>query len=868
MPYMAQRTAPDGTIIEEEIPTPEEEAMLASAGGYGPAPIPPPAQTAAPLVEPGTPPPPTQQIAYPTAGPAEYNPMGNAGTEQGYGQETAATYGAYQEPVPAPTQAYNHGSAEPDYAATNPFAIRAGGDPNTLRSQAAYSPPPLATVPEPRLPYNYAAAEPSLNDRTLLMRDTAPIDPLQKIQYEADTRGPYAIPDNLGRLLGLDPDDPTTDMANQITRNLYDWGGDRLSESARGLGEMAAFAPTYLDTMLGRPIRAIGDLAGPQVGGVGEDLREFWETTEDIFGPHGMGIRQAQSTFDPLGEALSETVVDPLRAGLSRLDSPAWREYEELRDKFGAEEATGKDLQELINAPFLTIDGEPPPPSTLGAKAELAGYRWGSRLRRDPEAAVAEAARIAEPVAEVVSPEADLEQFATAALVGIARNPQNPLAPEANRIIGRRLAAYAQGQDQPFYQGPLDAGRGLAQAVRGIDIPTPTLPSSRPDVSLPDVDLPSLSLPSLSLPSVSIPTPQPATGQMAQETAIAAQEIPGRISGSLAALPDLGQPTADFAQGLALPSVSIPTPDASGVVDVVRGAVSGARDAVGRATARPPAQAAPAALPAQPGAYSPSTNPQTPEQWLGATTRSLELMRDYSPQDFGARTKRVAVEVEGVRQKLIESADVPGLYVGYVDANGVVVPVGNDVSPDDFVGMVIAHAAEAPDGWGDAPTAASAAAVADPDAATKKAANAEKIASGTASSGDTSTARSSGSRSSGSRSSGGGSGTWDDDGWSGSRSSGRRSGSWDDADRSDFGRDFTADDFLGQAGGDRKKAERMARFANKRRRSKRKGGTQTESSGFWPGFPFQRPPSPIREHVLTAIQESRAAGASRGDRRR
>jgi hypothetical protein len=314
--------------------------------------------------------------------------------------------------------------------------------------------------------------------------------------------------------------------------------------------------------------------------------------------------------------------------------------------------------------------------------------------------------------------------------------------------------------------------------------------------------------------------------------------------------------------------VSIPTPDASGVVDAVRGAGSGIADAARgvatAATARPPARET-RTPPVQPGAYSPSTNPQTPEQWLGATTRSLELMRDYSPQDFGARTKRAAVEVEGVRQKLIESADVPGLYVGYVDADGVVVPVGNDVSPDDFVGMVIANAAEAPDGWGDA---ASADAVPDPDAATKKAANAEKAAAGTAASGGgstrgTSTSGGGSSRSSGSRSSGGGGGSWS--GGGSSRSGSRSSGSWDDAERSGFGRDFTADDFLGQAGGDRKKAERLAAFANKRR--KRKGGTETEPSGFWPGFPFNRPPSPIRQHVLTALAESRAGGTTGRTRR-
>ncbi len=102
------------------------------------------------------------------------------------------------------------------------------------------------------------------------------------------------------------------------------------------------------------------------------------------------------------------------------------------------------------------------------------------------------------------------------------------------------------------------------------------------------------------------------------------------------------------------------------------------------------------------------------------------------------------------------------------------------------------------------------------------------------------------------------------------RPSGRRSssrGRFDDFDRGfDSDREFTADDFMEEAGGNRRKAEFMARVANKRRR--RRGGDQMETSGFWPGVPFQRPPSPIREHVLAAIAESRAAGASTGRPRR
>lgn len=134
--------------------TPEEEqALLAQQSGGGRPllnagtyldELIDPGSTGA-LAPAGTPPPPTQQIAYPTAGPAEYNPMGNAGTDYGYGQETADVYGAYQPPAdPYAGQQYAFGAAEP--YGTSQYAIQAGGDPTTLRSQSAYSAPPLATM--------------------------------------------------------------------------------------------------------------------------------------------------------------------------------------------------------------------------------------------------------------------------------------------------------------------------------------------------------------------------------------------------------------------------------------------------------------------------------------------------------------------------------------------------------------------------------------------------------------------------------------------------------------------------------------------------------------------------------------------------
>nr|MBA3584386.1 hypothetical protein [Gemmatimonadota bacterium] len=372
MPYLAQRTGPSGEIIEEEIPTPEEQAaidaanaaVVTGAGGGQSTPLPTPTPSS-PSVDAAAAvsevPAQTVQALY-APPPAAANPASESYAIQQTEQ---------QGPTPLPEPgSYNYDAAEP-YGVSS-HAIHAGEDANRLRSQAVYSPPPLATIPEPppRRDYNYAAAEPSLADRRLPMRDTAPIDPGQKVRHEIDTRGPYALTDNLARVIGLDPDDPNTDMANQLARNLYDFTGDRLGESAKGWAEMAGFAPEYLRRMA-QPLRSVAARfpASDLLSAAGES----WGTVEDIVGPHGVGLRQAQSTFDAPGAALAENVRDPLQEGLGRIDSPAYGEYETLRDRFGAEQATPKDLTDLINAPFLTLDGEAPPPTGLSANALGAG---------------------------------------------------------------------------------------------------------------------------------------------------------------------------------------------------------------------------------------------------------------------------------------------------------------------------------------------------------------------------------------------------------------------------------------------------------------------------------------------------------------
>ena len=256
-----------------------------------------------------------------------------------------------------------------------------------------------------------------------------------------------------------------------------------------------------------------------------------------------------------------------------------------------------------------------------------------------------------------------------------------------------------------------------------------------------------------------------------------------------------------------------------------------------------------------------SLDPETEAAWHDMETRSIEAML-ATPENkaafLGATEPGQITDSTGTPRQVIVlsggATDAQGRpFVLGIVRGGVMVPIGKDGILDD---ATLATA--------DVATTTSADAVTDPNAAATIAANTAPAGSGstTASVPEwTGGSRSGGSRSGGSRSSGGGGG-WNDD-WSGGGSSSRRSGSWGDFEKSGFERDFTVDDFLDQAGGNRRKAERMAASANKRRRTKRGTSGTQRGGGMWPGFPFNRPPSPIRQNILTAIAESRAAGNTR-----
>lgn len=853
MPYVAQRTAPDGTVYEEEIPTPEEAAMLAASPGLGgmAVPIPPPDGGA--LVPAGTPPPPTQTLAYPTAGPA-----GNAfpGTEVGYGQhltpdpsyavpEPASRY-AGQPLVGAPSgqgaplvgaDARSFVPATPyDFAAAEPYgvsdrAIHAGGDSTTLRSQEAYGPPPLATIPEP------------------------PASPLVR----AGTPAPAAH--------GGSPDYSGVRPSGLRQGTILDDAGDAFGRFDRASQE-------FFRSPEGRVVEdAILGMAGPggmsfgrvspgPVGGMADDaLRAASGTVDDWMrtvrsgsrpaAPAGAVPETAPPVSPPLGQPalVNAGAPGPRRPGPDEVQ--VWTEH-------------GWDIR-------------PADPELMRLRAEHARWATGEATAAPPVSPPLGAAANAQPPGPPSSAPIPDSPFPGAVWLppgsagggstGFWAKGTGSAAPESLPIPEPPLSLRTQQAfDAAQAYKPRTADE-VAQALNVIRVQAGRKPppSAEPTIRVAtervriDPDL----------------AARVRTGEISQQEAVHLQAA--RRRSTTESIPPPGSAAGHATPPLAKPATVAPAnaPQQGGwgakralATLGLGGAAIGvaaqkAQDAADGKPILPPAESAPVPPPAQPGIFNPSTNPQSPADWQGATTRSLQLMKSYSPEDWAARTRRTPVEIGGVRQKLIESVDTPGLYVGYIDGDGAIVPVGNDVSPEQFVEMVVANAAEAPPGWGDVTTpAASADAAAgstiydgfdDMGGLTKIPPPVESLVwTGGQPSGD----------GGGGRSGGGG---WIDYGDS-SRSSGGRASSWDDIDDGfDAGRAFTADDFLDAAKGDRRTAERMARAANKRRKTKR--GQQESASGFWPGFPFSQPPSPIRQHVLTAIAESKAAGQARKQQR-
>jgi hypothetical protein len=260
----------------------------------------------------------------------------------------------------------------------------------------------------------------------------------------------------------------------------------------------------------------------------------------------------------------------------------------------------------------------------------------------------------------------------------------------------------------------------------------------------------------------------------------------------------------------------------------------------------------------RPGQKEPSTNPQTDDDWKNVTTRSLELAKDYNPDSFMSQTEDVIAEkpeagVEPTQVRVRKGTDqIVGVYV-----DGVLVPAGEDMGKEEFEALLLA---------GDVGTVNERDAIMT-TAKDGKATGDAKVPSngvtpGGGAGGQTANRSSGGG---GGYVPSGGSGRYPASGGSGGGGFGNQGGFGGfDFGGGDVGKEYTADDFMTQAGGNRRRAEFMAKAANRRRRSSRTRGAPIGTSGqFWEGFPYNRPPSPIRTQVLGAIEQSKAEGRAR-----
>jgi uncharacterized membrane protein YgcG len=745
----------------------EEAAAQAAAQGYVAEPVPAPQEA---LVPAGTAAPPTQTVAYPTAG-----PVGNTAVPYDYGQQVPSS-----TPVPAPQP--TGGMLVGSDAVQEPAMV--GADAAPTPSASGY--------------YGGLRSDPFADSmipgrvRKDVLHPVAPLAP-----PTANTGSPI-----------FDPASPT-----------YDEQGARASR-------YGAFRPGYQGQPPdGRtqPLISPGT-AAPPLG------------TASASYPGGFDAAGQRSLDARYGQGAGFSGGNPVDV-LGQFDQWSQDFFQTPQGQLTAD----------------TIQGLAGPGGGLTARVGR-GFGPGAALLRDAarNAALSEAdsliasraARTAtggEPIPRQVALEPPVIEGPTQLPRDVTLEPPTVAAP---RQIPREVTLQPRTIEAPV-QRPREVRlvdtRG--NPLRTIEPPVELAPANRPIPEPPPADVDWVAAQEANrrargeawanqsrptTPAEPVPPPSGTAAPVAQPAAVTPARAPTRTG-----------------------RIKIPAKLGIGGLAAAAGALTlaGERGNYGNGDIRP-ANAESVPYPVQPGDYSPSTNPQTPDEWNGATTRSLEEMRTYSPESWATGTQRTPVEIGGVRQKLIESRDVPGLYVGYIDTNGNIVPVGNDVPPEEFEAMVVANAAEAPPDWGDT---AGATAVPEPPAEGKTTGTST---SSTVSSGQTGTGGSGGSGSG--RSSGGGGGY---SGGGGSSGSGYRSGSGGySADYSsgtvgnrgrglegqtEEDRDFTADDFLERAGGNRIKAQMMANMANARKRRGRVRGAPRQQSS-------------MRDDILRAITESLA----------
>ncbi len=580
---------------------------------------------------------------------------------------------------------------------------------------------------------------------------------------------------------------------------------------------------------------------------------------------------------------------------------------------------TPEDVVTVMNTPLPTVNGVDPGGNSLTAKALDAGNATGAAIldARDRWRTTGETPSL--PTT------ADMQGMEVDALRAVISNPitPEPLKNEARRLMGAEMARQAGSIPPPSLSlsglgNPLDVVRGM--------VPEPSASAPEPLVAPSNGAMLPSTPPTDRITSAALPDPPPTTPRSGQSPSAGQSDFSGRGQRGEYTPPGTSDfsrrdvyPTQMSNRRVDLNGPWVPEPELSWQ-DQARGVATTAGDTVvDRARALRDADVAakagliPESLPVWNVNPPPLPVIDAPQQFDDAVsaagaakdaavrraTGKIDMPgnipdmyppigggHETTPASFrgygdvgGAKpnapasnapvapaptTRPDGTSVGNARESTFPDVELllnaKGEPIGYIDENGNDVLPSSDTTQDAFNAAVMrvqeaknakgviaepaansVPAGEAPVTAGAVPTGAALYPSAAPSSSGSSGSGKEWVDYGNSGGG-------------GYR--GGGNGSWDTFEQSSSRG---RAGSFGD----DFETDFTADDFMDQAGGNRKRAEFLAKSANTRRRKKRGTSTSSGTGGF---DPFNRQNTPMRDSILASIAESKAAGKARKGR--
>lgn len=513
-----------------------------------------------------------------------------------------------------------------------------------------------------------------------------------------------SVGDMVARSFGLNPDDPKDNLYQQFVNSMYRQGGDVLGHSIRGAGDILGGTAKIGANVLGMTLRNEQRRWLDPLLNIDDTGSGLWNAAEAIIGPHGTGLRQVQSTFDPLGTGIAERVTDPLGAakdavGAAKDDffnfagatkdaavSGAQRTADQAAtttaDVTNGRRSLGDALLDAMNYPLPSLGLPTPQPRdidlsdpewswllTPGAVAREAGLELGQEGRR----LVDEAKMRGDQVARGSNLRARL---ANAPTLDDAMTAVRSIDLPSVRLP-ESLGAYVPGDpgqsrvDPALMQQARDAANAAKAWAVGLDLPDVTLPTpggERYTPRLPDGVIQGITdrLPDVNLPDINLPG--------------GAEPMRGVVGGGIA--PNVGNGGAPLTirrtgpEGIDPNALYMPLPPEPSILDRARSAGS---DVVQGITDRLPDVTLPGAtlpnvdLPdiSLPGRGTPRGGPGTGGRSAGATPATDPLQQVFTEQQSGAT--RTATQPEGTSLAQEAGADwikdANGNYVGLVDPN-------------------------------------------------------------------------------------------------------------------------------------------------------------------------------------------------------